>query len=312
MRKRSFGEAMDPVSEMSLGTWGLSGDAYGPVADKVQDEVLDRAVGLGITLVETADVYGRGAMETKLGARLAGEHDVRVVTKIGTDLENQPARKRFDREYLRAACERSADRLRCSRLDGVLLHNPSLQTLEGQEACGALKELKDSGKIRAWGVSAGSASIARAAIAAGAELIQVAYNVFVDTGLESLDIDLEKVGVLGRSVLAHGLLCGQWPMHKVFSQGDHRRDRWTDEQFKGRLKQLTVMSSILGEEISTLRAAALRYALANPKVSTAVLGARSCLQLDQLVREAGRGPTYMAANTETAIRDGLRRMGGRT
>src|SRR3954462_6327458 len=103
MKTRAFiGQSV--VSQLSLGTWGLSGDGYGPVADAVQDEVLHRARAYGITLFETADVYGRGAMERKLGKLFGSDASVKLATKIGTDLESVPNRKRFDAEYVREAC----------------------------------------------------------------------------------------------------------------------------------------------------------------------------------------------------------------
>jgi aryl-alcohol dehydrogenase-like predicted oxidoreductase len=117
------------------------------------------------------------------------------------------------------------------------------------------------------------------------------------------------VAVLARSVLAHGLLCGQWSETKVFRDGDHRAERWTVEQLRGRLKQLSALSSIVGGEVSTLRAAALRFVLQNPVVSSAVIGPRSRVQLDQLVREAGQGPEYLPPSSLARLKDQLARVG---
>jgi aryl-alcohol dehydrogenase-like predicted oxidoreductase len=125
MRRRVLGRSGLQVSELALGTWGLAGDGYGPVAESDQDEVIDRALDYGINLFETADVYGNGAMEKKLGQRLADVQDAVIVTKIGTDLDSKPKRKRFDLEFLKSAFEKSRERLRRDKLDVVLLHNPS-------------------------------------------------------------------------------------------------------------------------------------------------------------------------------------------
>ena len=138
MRTRPLGSTEFEVSELSLGTWGLSGDGYGPVPEAEVERVLDRAVEVGITLFETADVYGKGAMERLLGARLPRE-TTRVVTKIGTDLDAVPPRKRFDLEHLRPAFERSRERLGRDKLDVVLLHNPSLQAMSASEPVDFLK-----------------------------------------------------------------------------------------------------------------------------------------------------------------------------
>jgi aryl-alcohol dehydrogenase-like predicted oxidoreductase len=297
------------VSQLSLGTWGLSGDGYGPVNEAVQDEVIHRARAYGITLYETADVYGRGAMERRLGKIFGADPSVTIATKIGTDLSSMPQRKRFDAAYLREACERSSERLARPKIDVLLLHNPAEQTLAQDEVSGALGELKKEGKLGAWGVSAGSASVARAALERGAEVLELAYNCFAMSDLDSLALSAGKVPVLARSVLAYGLLCGQWSETRIFAAGDHRAERWTHEQLRGRLKQLSALSSILGGEVSSLRAAALRFVLSNPLVSSAVIGPRNRVQLDQLVREAGQGPEYLPPSTLSRLKDQLVRVG---
>jgi len=309
MRTRPF-TAGRVVSELALGTWGLSGDGYGAVSEAVQDEVITRARAYGVTLYETADVYARGGMEERLGRLLGADAEVCFVTKLGTDLESVPARKRFDPEYLRESCRASSRRLQRERLDVVLLHNPGSQTLEQSLACDTLIELKEQGKIGAWGVSAGSSVVAQAALARGAEVLELAYNIFSSTELESLDFAGRQVAVLARSVLAYGLLCGQWADNKVFASTDHRSERWTTEQLRSRLRQLSVVSGMLGGEVLTLRAAALRFVLSNPIVSSAVIGPRNRVQLDQLVREAGHGPDYLPAGVAERAKEQLSRMAG--
>jgi aryl-alcohol dehydrogenase-like predicted oxidoreductase len=308
MKTRPF-TGQSTVSQLSLGTWGLSGDGYGPVSEAVQDEVIHRARAYGITLYETADVYGRGAMEQRLGKIFGADPSVTIVTKIGTDLSAMPQRKRFDAAYLREACARSSERLARPKIDVLLLHNPAEQTLAQDEVSGVLGDLKQEGKIGVWGVSAGSAAVARAGLERGAEVLELAYNCFAVSDLDSLGLTPGKVAVLARSVLAYGLLCGQWSETKIFSSGDHRAERWTQEQLRGRLKQLSALSSVVAGEVASLRAAALRFVLSNPLVSSAVIGPRNRIQLDQLVREAGQGPEYLPAGSLTRLQDQLARVG---
>src|SRR4051794_1558713 len=121
MRQRTLGKSGLSVSELALGTWGLSGDGYGAVAEVDQDKVIERALALGVTLFETADSYAKGAMESRLGERLADMKTAQIVTKIGTDRTQRPTVKCFDSAYLRAAFERSCERLKRSTIDLVLL-----------------------------------------------------------------------------------------------------------------------------------------------------------------------------------------------
>jgi aryl-alcohol dehydrogenase-like predicted oxidoreductase len=178
MRKRLLGKTGLSVSELSLGTWGLSGDGYAPVPEAEQDAVIDRALALGVTLFETADTYAKGGMESRLGERLANHPEAVVVTKLGTDREASPARKNFAPAFLREHFERSRERLKRDVVDVVLLHNPSERTLDRGEATAVLAELKAAGSIRAWGVSVEGMDPARAAINQGAQVLELAYSAF--------------------------------------------------------------------------------------------------------------------------------------
>ncbi|MGK4007379.1 aldo/keto reductase [Sorangium sp. So ce1036] len=310
MRKRPLGKTTLQVSELALGTWGLSGDGYGPMVEAEIDRVIDRALAVGIDLFDTADVYGRGEMERRLGKRLQGAGPTFVVTKIGTDLEGLPPRKRFDPAHLRAAFERSQERLARDVVDVVLLHNPTMAAMRSKESLALLRDLKQAGKIRAFGVSAGSADVARSALRDEVDVIEIAYNAFLPGDLHEVAGDVSESGaaVLARSVLAHGLLAGQWSADREFFSFDHRAERWTREEFRLRIRQLDVLRPLVTGPVVSLRAAALRFVLANQLVSSAVLGPRSVAQLDQLVREAGM-PPYLGDTALTELSARLRSAG---
>lgn len=280
---------------MALGTWGLSGDGYGPVEPAMQERVLRRALEMGFTLIDTADAYGGGHMERLIGVAIADRDDVVVVTKGGTDRTTSPPRKRFDKPYLRDAVERSLRRLGRPCIDVYLLHNPSDAVFNDPQTIDAVLEMKKEGKIAHWGVSAGDVAVARIALRYGAEVIEVAYNLLHASNFHRLagDIMVAGAGVLARSTLAHGLLSGHWSAHKEFAEGDHRTDRWTKPELERRVEQLAALRFLVHGDVMTLRAAAVRFVLANSLVSGAVLGPRTAEQLEELVREVGSGPVYM-------------------
>jgi aryl-alcohol dehydrogenase-like predicted oxidoreductase len=293
IRQRPFGRTGEMVSELALGTWGLSGDASGPVYHTEVERVIDRAIEAGITLFDTADVYGKGEMEKKLAEKLdADQH--RLVTKIGTFLDEEPPQKRFDAERLARAFEACRERQGRDRLDVVLLHNPSLAALEG-EGPDYLKERVAADEIGHWGVSCGSGAVAKAAIDRGAAVIEIAYNLLWqdDFAIVRARAEATETAVLARSVLAHGLLAGHWSRNKVFFDNDHRKQRWTKDALRHRLGQLDAVRSLVGGDVITLRAAALRFVLSSSVVTAAVLGPRSVTQLNQLILEAGEGPPYL-------------------
>lgn len=308
VRKRRLGATGIEISELGLGTWGLSGDAYGPIAEVEVERVIDRAVEVGITLFDTADVYGEGRMEKLLGARLPTNRTA-VVTKIGTNLV--AGQKQFDASWLYMAFDRSEERLARRPIDVVLLHNPSLYTMKKDEPFEVMDKLKGRGRIKAWGVSAGSLEVAEKAIERGAEVVELAYNCLFFADLTALldKIREKNVGVLARSVLAHGLLAGHWTAEREFYPPDHRADRWNPDDLKKRVEQLGALRVAVGGAIPTLRSLALRFVLEQSAVSSAILGPRNYAQLNQLVREAGRMPPYISPNTMNRLLNELRARG---
>ena len=313
IRSRPLGKTGLVVSELSLGTWGLSGDGYGPLDEAVAEKTIARALEIGFTLFDTADAYGGGAMEARLGRMLRGEgaKNAIVVTKVGTDRTTLPARKRVEPDYLRARAEASLKRLGRERIDILLLHNPSAEALLHGEAANVLLGMKAEGLIGHWGVAAGDAEVGRAAIDKGAEVIELPYNLVHGIDLHRLagDAMVSGVGILARSVLSHGLLAGLWTKDRSFPEGDHRADRWTKLELERRVDQLNALRFLVRGEVHTLRGAAVRFALSNHLVSSAVLGPRSVDQLEQLVRETGSGPRYLPDEDLAALPRALSKVG---
>ncbi len=348
MRKRPLGKTGLVVSELALGTWGLSGDGYGAVEEAEAERVIARALDIGITLFETCDAYGGGRMEALLGKMLAKTHEPAalaatakglvagvptagaatdeaiaaaagvnmhnapvVVTRIGVDRSTEPAHKRFDKAFLEARVEASRRRLRRDRLPIVLLHNPSPDAIAVGEGVDALKAMVERGWIAHWGVSAGDIDVAKLAIDKGASVLEMTYNLFNGRDVHSIagDLMVSRVGLLARSVLSHGLLAGMWAKDKEFPQGDHRNDRWTRLELERRVEQLSAVRYLVHGDVHSMRAAATRFALANPHVSSIVLGPRSEEQLKELVRETGSGPRYLPDSDMTELPRSLQRVG---
>jgi aryl-alcohol dehydrogenase-like predicted oxidoreductase len=302
MRRRTLGNTGIELPELVLGTWGLSGDGYGHVDEADQEQVITRALALGVDAFETADVYGKGEMERRLGKLLAEREGAVVITKIGTDRAESPPIKRFDADYLRDAARQSRERLG-RKIDVLLLHNPSTIALDKPHVADTMNALCAEGVARVWGVSMGDTAVGLRAIERGAQVLELAFNAFHRQHLSGvLSAAQEKqVGLIGRSVLSHGLLCGQWPSTKQFPPGDHRRDRWTVDDFRKRVSQLSALRPAVRGEVTSLRSAALRFALSEPALSAVVIGPRSAVQLDQLLREAGKEPPYLEEDSRQAL-----------
>ena len=314
MQQRELGATGIQVSALALGTWGLSGEGYGPVAESEQDSVIDRALALGVTLFETADSYAAGAMETRLGARLPPGNQVAVATKIGTDHAAPLPRKRFEKAFLKESAKRSRDRLKRDRIDVLLLHNPSSEAIVRGEATEALGELVEEGVARTWGASVATPTAATAALIRETPVLEIPHNAFHTTELFMIQeiIKDKKTAVLARSVLSYGLLCGGWPVSKEFPPEDHRSERWLGDDLRHRITQLNALRPSVVGNVTSLRAVALRYVLANPAISCAVVGPRRATQLVELVRDAGKDAPYMSDEQVQTLEMRVRNIGVRS
>ncbi len=323
MKRRVLGKTGLEVTELGLGTWGLSGEAYGNVAQEEAKRVIRRAAQMGITLFETSSSYGTssekqgGAMERALGealAELTHDNGIVVVTKLGTDRTTDPTSKNFSRDYLRQVGKKSREHLG-NRVGLIaLLHNPSRQTIQREEATSALQELAEEGIVTSWGVSAGDQEVAEAALDAGAPILSVPYNIFHVEPLRALQDRIREagVGLVAHSILAYGLLTGRWTRSKVFGAHDHRKDRWPDGGLAKRIQQLEAVRPLVSGDIQTMRAAAVRFALQNELVSCALLGPRNSTQLDQLVRDARCEGPYLTEAKLHSLENRLEQLGVRS
>jgi aryl-alcohol dehydrogenase-like predicted oxidoreductase len=295
MHSRTLGRTEVRLSEVSLGTWGLATDAYGPRGPTQMDTVVRRALEEGVTTFDLAPAWGDGEAERAVAKITKEKRDeVQYVTRCGAVVSSDGVTLRFDPESLKKDCEASLERLETDRIDVLLLHNPSEEELRKEEWKKTMEELKKDGKVKAWGVSAGDADAARIAVAAGVEVICVVYNLLLSDDLHDLtgEISVSGCGVIARSPLAYGLLSGRWSEQRRFADGDHRQDRWTPEALKARVQQVHALRFLVHGKVPSLASAAIRYVLANAVVATCVVGARTSAQI-ALAAQCAEGPPYL-------------------
>ncbi len=233
MPTRTLGRTGREVSAIGLGTWQLGGD-WGDVSEAEARAVLEAAVAAGVTLFDTADVYGDGRSERIIGAFRAANPDVplTVATKMGRRVEQVPGS--YTLAHFREWTDRSRRNLGADTLDLVQLHCPPTAVFEDDAVFDALDTLVAEEVIGAYGVSveeAGQAltSIARPNVAS----VQIVLNAF---RLKPLDAVLPAaaaagVGILARVPLASGLLSGRYDEHTEFAPDDHRTYNRDGEAF---------------------------------------------------------------------------------
>lgn len=222
MKTRRLGKTGYEVSEIGLGCWQLGGD-FGPVGDEDASTILATAARLGINFWDTADVYGAGLSEHRIGTFYGKPDDLRVATKVGRSAALYP--DKYTRSGVRESIEASAQRLATDTLDLVQLHCVPPEILKDGEIFTWLDALMDEGLIRHYGASVetveeGFICLAHERLAS----LQIIFNIFRQDANEALlDAAREKdVGIIVRLPLASGLLSGKFNRESRFAPSDHR------------------------------------------------------------------------------------------
>lgn len=287
MKTRTLGRTRLDVSEIGFGAWAIGGNdhgnSYGPTSDKASIEAVRRAVDLGCTFFDTADVYGWGHSEEILGEALEGRRDrVHIATKVGGDFYHGGVRMNFDPGYLAFALERSLKRLRTDHVDVYQLHNPPAEVMGDPATYDALDSLKAENKIRHYGVSIHEPYEGVLCIEAGKpEVVQVPFSIvrqeWIDDFFEAARSS--RIGIIAREPLANGFLAGKIPPTAQFPHGDIRH-HWPPQMVAARSGLASRLGFLNGTD-RTLAQASLQFVLAYPEVSTTIPGCKTVAQVDE-------------------------------
>jgi aryl-alcohol dehydrogenase-like predicted oxidoreductase len=235
LRMRKLGRQGLEVSMIGLGCMGMS-QSYGAADESESLATLHRALELGCTFLDTAEVYGPFTNEELLGRALQGRRaEVVIATKFGFRIDNgkQVGGERDSRpEHIREAVEGSLKRLKTDYIDLLYQHriDPAVPI---EEAAGAVGELVKAGKVRFFGLSeAGKANIRRAHAVHPVSALQSEYSLW-ERNLEPEIIPLLRelgIGLVPFCPLGRGFLTGEVKRAEDYPAGDFRR---TDPRYQG-------------------------------------------------------------------------------
>lgn len=295
MHYRRLGRTGMMVSEIGFGGWPIGGLRWGSVEDEDSLRALQRAFDFGINFFDTADVYGHGHSEELIGQAFASRRpNVVIATKIGVDFyEGEPAKQNFSPAYVRSALERSLKRLRTDYVDVLQLHNPPQKLLRDDRLWETLSDLRSTGKVRFYGVSARTVNDALAYLKAAdageehtrrfGDTLQVAFNLLdQDAAAKGVFVEAYRQdwGIIARVPLASGMLTGKYAGDHYFTPDDFRA-MWSPGRLRETAKRVEALRFLVQPPVESMTQAALAFVLSQEAVSTVITGAKTEAQVEE-------------------------------
>ena len=300
MEQRQLGSSGVAVSILGLGTWPMGGEWWGGTDDAESIRTIHRALALGVTLIDTAEGYGKGHSEEVVGRALRDRRREAVIADKVAPNHLEPA-------SIRQAFEQSCRRLQTDYIDVYFVHWPNIDVpVEGVMA--ELERMRGEGKIRAIGVSNFTADeLAEAQQYGRIDVLQPPYNLFWRS-IERAEVPYcleQNVGIMTYSSLAQGLLTGTLTGETQFGEGDNRPTTvlFQPENYRRCLDAVEQLRPIAAKYGKTVAQLAIAWITRRPGISTALLGARTVAEIEE---NAG-GVGWSLSDEDLALVDGYGR-----
>jgi aryl-alcohol dehydrogenase-like predicted oxidoreductase len=277
------------VSAMGLGCMGMS-EFYGTADEAEATATIHRALDLGVTFLDTADMYGPFTNEKLVGAAIAGRRDeVQLATKFGNERLPDGTRVGINGspEYVRRACDASLERLGVDHIDLYYQHRVD-KTVPIEETVGAMAELVQAGKVRHLGLSEASASTIRRAHAVHPiTALQTVYSLFTRHVEDEILPTLRELGIglVPYSPLGRGILTGALQSLDSLDPSDFRRHnpRYQGAAFEQNLALVARVREVAERKGASVGQVALAWVLARGEDVVPIPGTKRVRYLEENV-----------------------------
>ena len=299
MRNRTFGDSGLVSSVIGFGGWPMGRGQYGDFDDDEAVHAARRSFDKGVTLFDTAAIYGWGYGEKLMGRAIADFRDeIVLVTKGGREWQRDNPDRRTatvsvsDRDTLLASIDESLERLQTDRIDLFLIHWPD-HTRPFEEPMLALEHAKSQGKVLHTGVSNFSPDMMQACREFSPIVTnQIGYHIF-DRRPEAEVVPFiadNDMGIMAYGSLAHGLLTGTWSAAQSFGDADWRANganfglaSFGQENLAANIAVVDKLKEIAASNGKTVAQLAIAWVLANTAVTVALCGMVKTAEVDENV-----------------------------
>jgi aryl-alcohol dehydrogenase-like predicted oxidoreductase len=291
MNYRTLGRTGLKVSEIGFGAWTIGG-AWGTQDDSDSLAALHRAIDLGVNFIDTAAGYGGGKSERLIGQVIRERSErIYVATKTQPDKGPWPpspycrAAERYSEAYVRENVEQRLKNLGVDCIDILQLHTWTRAWNSHPTPLEVLRKLRDEGKIRCIGISTpehDQNSLIELMRGGWLDVVQVIYNIFEqEPAAQFLPAAAESdVGVIVRCAFDESSLTGKFTEQTRFEDGDFRNNFFAGDRLASTVRRVEKVRETLAGSGHTMPAAALKFVLAHPAVSTVIPGMRNISQVN--------------------------------
>jgi aryl-alcohol dehydrogenase-like predicted oxidoreductase len=279
MKYNNYVKGCPRVSEIGLGAWQLGSASYGESIDA--DDAIDlvhKALDRGVNFFDTAPNYGKGTSELRLGKALKGKDRSKIVinTKFG---HTDTGELNFEASNIRKSLEGSLKRLQTDYIDSLIIHNPPIEYLNGNNNphYKLLEKLIEEGKIKAYGASLDNYKEMKIFMnTTNGKVIEAFFNILFQDTARAFETAKEKdIKIIAKIPLDSGWLTGKYGKRSSFKD---IRVRWSDEDIETRAELVEKVKRLI-PDAKKISQTAISFCLAYDAVTTVIPGSKNIAQL---------------------------------